>query len=507
MYFDIVAITFSLALTVCLAAYVVRSLIFLFIARNNVKPFVYETPERPVDIKISDGSSQKGPNTFFNNCGGNITETSTHLRPEIGIYSALDRQSKKMDCEPFVSILIATYNELQVIDHLMKSCMALTYNRNKFEIIVIDDSEDKTFHILKIWEKKIQNLKVIHRNDRKGWKGGALNVALSNMNAQSSYALIVDADNILPNDTLERFVSCFNNCNLKENIKVIQGYPISRSCYDDNNDTSTPRPFDQVRYYFNWVSKSIDFRLAKRNLIEFVAKDRLRLPIQITGSLFMIKSEVVKSLGFSEDLTEDWNLTLDLYLSPNGFHQHILCPNRKSKKQYNNIITRTVLYDPSLASYCSTITKFRAYFRQRMRVSEGHTRGFRKNISNILVSRIRLRDKIELFLMGLQYSKFIAVVSLILIDVIILLTNGIDSVTTSNFAKISLSFQLIILLVAIGTSFIALDVCKSIRSYNIRDAFYLTFLSLCTIPAFVIGSSYGFLRDNGVFYKTERNLD
>lgn len=38
----------------------------------------------------------------------------------------------------------------------MNSCAALTYNQNKFEIIVVDDSEDETFDILKIWEKKIQ---------------------------------------------------------------------------------------------------------------------------------------------------------------------------------------------------------------------------------------------------------------------------------------------------------------------------------------------------------------
>jgi hypothetical protein len=32
-------------------------------------------------------------------------------------------------------------------------------------------------------------------------------------------------------------------------------------------------------------------------------------------------------------------------------------------------------------------------------------------------------------------------------------------------------------------------------------------LSLCTIPAFIIGSLYGFFRDKGIFYRTERNID
>jgi cellulose synthase/poly-beta-1,6-N-acetylglucosamine synthase-like glycosyltransferase len=449
MTFDTVPISFSLVLTIFLALYVARSAIFLFVARNIIK------------------------------LGANL-ETACHC-------AALDTQFNRTDYKPFVSVLIASYNEQQVIDRLMKSCAALTYNQNKFEIIVVDDSDDETFHILKNWEKKIQNLKVIHRSNRKGWKGGALNVALNNMNPKSSYALIVDADNVLPSRILESFVSRFNECSLKEKniVEVIQGYPIPTVYYNNNNDNNSKLDtFDQVGDYSNWVSKAIDFRLAKRNLIEFMAKDKLSLPIQITGSLFMMRSEVIKLLGFSEDLTEDWDLTLDLYLSPDGILPYY--SNCGDRLQGSNIGTRKVFYDPALTSYSSTITKFRAYFRQRMRVSEGHTRGFRKNIINILTSNIRVKDKIEFFFVGLQYSKFIAVVTLIIIDLILLLSA--------------------ILSVAIGVTFMALDVCATIRSYNIKDVLNSLFLSLCTIPAFVMGSLYGLFEDEGIFYKTERSI-
>jgi cellulose synthase/poly-beta-1,6-N-acetylglucosamine synthase-like glycosyltransferase len=388
----------------------------------------------------------------------------------------------------------------------MNSCAALTYNQNKFEIIVIDDSEDETFHILKIWEKKIQNLKVIHRNNRTGWKGGALNVAINNMNAKSSYALIVDADNVLASRTLENFVSYFNKCNLKENIvKAIQGYPVPRVYYDYNDNNSKPDTCDHITGKPNWITDAINFRLAKRNLIEFVAKDKLSLPVQITGSLFMIRSEVIKSLGFSESLAEDWDLTLDLYISPNRMLSHIY--SHKNRQLDSDIGTRKVLYYPSLMSYSGTITKFRAYFRQRMRVSEGHTRGFRKNIFNILISKIRLRDKIELLLTGLQYSKYIAVVTLIIIDSILLSSNGIDFALSDDFMKMSLSIQAAILSVAIGIYFMALDVCMTIRTYNVRDVSYLLLLNSCTVPAFVIGSLYGLFKDQGIFYRTERSND
>jgi hypothetical protein len=182
-------------------------------------------------------------------------------------------------------------------------------------------------------------------------------------------------------------------------------------------------------------------------------------------------------------------------------------PDHKKRQQNNSIGTRKVLYDPSLISYSVVTTKFGAYLRQRMRVSEGHTRGFKKNITNILTSNIRVSDKIEFFFIGLQYSKFIAVLSLIIIDLVLLLSNGgTDFAVSNNFMRISLSIQAAILSVAIGISFIALDVCTTIRSYNVRDVLYLLLLSSFTIPAFVIGSLYGLFREEGVFYRTERTI-
>jgi hypothetical protein len=63
----------------------------------------------------------------------------------------------------------------------------------------------------------------------------------------------------------------------------------------------------------NWISRAINFRLSQRNMIEFAAKDVLNLPVQITGSFFMIRAELIKSIKFSTDLCEDWELTLDVY--------------------------------------------------------------------------------------------------------------------------------------------------------------------------------------------------
>ena len=141
---------------------------------------------------------------------------------------------------PFISILIASYNENIVIERLLLSLSKLSYNHNKFEMIIIDDSDDGTYDILKKWQKAISNLKVIHRQNRDGWKGGALNLGINNLNKNSDIVLIVDADNVLEEDTLEKIVRYFRDLEEKKfSTYVIQGYPKSTGVYIENKKSSS----------------------------------------------------------------------------------------------------------------------------------------------------------------------------------------------------------------------------------------------------------------------------
>ncbi|HEU0144320.1 MAG TPA: glycosyltransferase family 2 protein, partial [Nitrososphaera sp.] len=205
---------------------------------------------------------------------------------------------------PFISIFVATYNESLVIERLLKSFAALSYPTDRFEIIIVDDSTDDTYQKIQTMLSELQNLKVIHRDNRTGWKGGALNVALDIMDKRASKVLVLDADSILLVNTLERFVSRFieEQYSYKEkgvSVLAIQGFPISRSNPESDKEWG-------IRIKLgNWIARAIDFRLSQRNMIEFTAKDRLNLPVQITGSLFMIRADVIKSIKFSYDLCED----------------------------------------------------------------------------------------------------------------------------------------------------------------------------------------------------------
>ena len=488
MIAEILAII-SLIISLFLFAYSIRSLVFVIVARRAIqKNGLLSDPGNANIISAPD-------NKFYFQDKNRLVGTELigpvrrSLTMSIPNSNEITIKPHYNSCDfPFVSIIVPAHNECLVIDRLMKSCANLVYEQDRFQIIVVDDcSTDGTFEAIKPWICHIPNLKVASRHEQKGWKGGALNLALTLISENSEYVLIVDADNILVTDILERFVSRFLNSFLEgDSIETVQGYLIPTTY---NNRTN----YTQMNPGTNWVARGIDFRLALRNLIEFVAKDRMNLPIQITGSLFMMKSKVIKSIGFSNDLTEDWELTLDLYLTHSN--------TRYSHKKGQKLIT----FDPLLISYSEVTTKFTAYFRQRARVSEGHTRGLKKNLLKLLSCKIPRLHKIEILFTGLQYVKFIFLVSLILFDIVIWITIGIDFVLNNYLTKLLILTQAANLFLYIGTTAISIHVCRKIRNFSARDMWAMLFLNICTIPATVAGSFRGLIRNEGKFFKTPRN--
>jgi cellulose synthase/poly-beta-1,6-N-acetylglucosamine synthase-like glycosyltransferase len=441
----------------------------------------------------------------------------------IDLHNAAAAEHSPADKYPFISILVATHNESLVIERLLKSFSGLTYPADRFEIMIIDDSSDDTYQKIQSMLARFQNLKVIHRDNRDGWKGGALNVGLEDMDKRVSNVLVVDADNILLEDTLQRFVSRFIQEQSIFNEKgvpilAIQGFPISKSNPEDDNEWWIKAKRG------NWLARAIDFRLSQRNMIEFAAKDILNLPVQITGSLFMIRADVIKSIKFSNDLCEDWDLTINLYCPPKSSSTDVLIWGNSTAEQISHRPTNNIclpklkrvsskpkiIFDKELVSYCEATTDLAAYFRQRMRVSEGHTRGLRRGIGRIAWDKmLSLVDKVELFLNGLQYTKFISILGIEIINTILILmfiSGDYSSQQLMNLFALSFSLQAANLALALVRSILAVRICRDIRCYGIKDLVSLLALTTITTPAFVIGSLRGLLQDNGTFYRTPRNL-
>ena len=150
------------------------------------------------------------------------------------------------------------------------------------------------------------------------------------INPQSTHILILDADFIPPKNLLQRFLTRFTD----DQIVIVQGYQV----HDLNAEE-------------NWITKGVRVMFSVSNMIEMNAKNKLKLLLPITGSVYMIRTALLKKLRFDNSITEDWSLTLRLYMA--GYK---------------------VLYDPTLTASAECSNTLLKFFRQNARWAEGHTR-------------------------------------------------------------------------------------------------------------------------------------
>jgi cellulose synthase/poly-beta-1,6-N-acetylglucosamine synthase-like glycosyltransferase len=108
---------------------------------------------------------------------------------------------------PEVSIVIPTYNEEAIIGKKLDNVLDLDYPPELLEVVVVDSSTDKTPDIIKGYQKKFQNLRLIQET-RKGL-ASALNTGYAL--ARNEIVIKTDCDSLLEKDVLFRVASDFAN--------------------------------------------------------------------------------------------------------------------------------------------------------------------------------------------------------------------------------------------------------------------------------------------------------
>lgn len=110
---------------------------------------------------------------------------------------------------PFVTIQLPVYNEKYVVRRLINSVLMLDYPEDKFEVQILDDSNDETTEIIQsiIQNKKNYNIVHLRRNSRKGFKAGALQYGLERANGD--FIAVFDADFVPPRDFLKKLIPEF----------------------------------------------------------------------------------------------------------------------------------------------------------------------------------------------------------------------------------------------------------------------------------------------------------
>lgn len=119
----------------------------------------------------------------------------------------------KTDEIPSVTIQLPVYNEMYVMKRLLNNIASLNYPKEKLEIQVLDDSTDETVETTKAQIKELQaagvDIKHVTRDNRKGFKAGALKEGLKT--AKGEFIAIFDADFLPKEDWLYKTIPYFKN--------------------------------------------------------------------------------------------------------------------------------------------------------------------------------------------------------------------------------------------------------------------------------------------------------
>ncbi len=266
---------------------------------------------------------------------------------------------------PNVTVQLPIYNERYVVKRLIKAVIDLDYPKDKLEIQVLDDSNDDTVDLVdELVDNygKDHNIKAIRREDRVGFKAGALQYGLRL--AKGEFLAIFDADFIPEPDFLLKSLGAFAD----KSIGMVQ------------------TRWGHVNKDYSVLTKLQAFGLDAHFSIEQVGRSQAGSFINFNGTAgIWRKACIIDAGGWSADtLTEDLDLSYRAQI--NGW-----------KFQYlENVVAPAEL--PVLMS---------AVKSQQFRWNKGAAETARKNLRKVLRLNISWINKFHAVLHLFNSSVFI----------------------------------------------------------------------------------------------------
>ncbi|WP_350284726.1 glycosyltransferase [uncultured Croceitalea sp.] len=136
-----------------------------------------------------------------------------------GLFSAKKRETI-INKERKFAVLIPGYKEDNVIVEVARRALEQSYPEALFEVVVIADS----FQPITLQKLKKLPIRVVEVAFEKSTKSKALNKAMETIGDQYHVALVLDADNIMEFDFIERINEAFN-----KGYKVVQGHRAAKN--------------------------------------------------------------------------------------------------------------------------------------------------------------------------------------------------------------------------------------------------------------------------------------
>ncbi len=371
---------------------------------------------------------------------------------------------------PKVSIHIPLYNEENVAARVLTACLNLDYPKDKMEIIVVDDSNDKTTSIVQEFEKKHPNLiKVIHRGSREGFKAGALQLALK----ASSGELIAlfDADHIPSRSFLKKLIPYLL---ADEKIAFVQ----AKFNYLNLNSL---------------IAKCASIGLEFHNTINLGGRNKLNFISHFKGGGGLFKRSALEEAGGwqSDTLAEDLDLSIRLFLAGKKgvYINEVACLEEVPEKLFDLI-------------------------KQQQRWVKGFAQCLKKHFTAIIKNKkLSLIEKFDasiylstcltypLALIGLIFG---FIFSQFFPQNFIIMNLFKNYIVTFNFGTGILSYSA---LLTAMTLTISLNSSKDFNAY-LKRIMYAIGLILFLAPILLVANSIatieGFFKKKNVFYRTRK---
>lgn len=192
---------------------------------------------------------------------------------------------------PMVTIQLPVFNELYVVERLIKSVCEIDYPKDKLEIQVLDDSTDETQEIssklCKEFREKGFDISYIHREDRSGFKAGALKEGLKI--AKGTFVAIFDADFVPKKEFLKKTVPHFSN----EEVGMVQ------------------TRWEHLNGDFSYLTKAQAIALDGHFVIEQQVRNNSGFFINFNGTAGIWRKDCIIDAGNwqADTLTEDFDLS------------------------------------------------------------------------------------------------------------------------------------------------------------------------------------------------------
>lgn len=262
--------------------------------------------------------------------------------------------SGRFDELPLVTVQLPMFNEMYVAERLLESVTSIDYPKDKIEIQVLDDSIDETSEIARAKVEELKNrgfdAVYIHRDNRQGFKAGALEAGLKI--AKGDYTMVFDAD-FVPTGSI---------------IKDLIHY------FTDPKVAMAQARWGHINREYSILTRVQSLMLDGHFVIEHIARNRSGRFFNFNGTAgIWRRAAIVDAGGWQHDtLTEDMDLSFRAQLRGWKF-----------------------IYVPTALAPAEVPCEMNSFKSQQFRWAKGSAQTTRKLLMTVLKADIPLKVKIE----------------------------------------------------------------------------------------------------------------